>query len=56
MKRFKRLTEMESAMCKAVGEVSQLAERWAAQVVPSEEELGLFRKKIEELEEKKVCH
>ena len=54
MKRFKRLTEMEIAMCESVGEDSQLSPQWQAQTIPSEEELGSFRKRIEELEEKKV--
>ena len=54
MKRFKRLTEMEIAMCNSVGEDSQLGPQWQAQIIPSEEDLGRFRKRIEELEEKKV--
>ena len=54
MKRFKRLTEMETAMCETVGEDSRLGPQWQAQIVPSEEDLKSFRKRIEELEEIKV--
>ena len=54
MKRFKRLTEMETAMCETVGEESRLGPQWQAQIVPSEEDLKTFRKRIEELEEIKV--
>ena len=54
MKRFKRLTEMETAMCETVGEDSRLGPQWQAQIVPSEENLKSFRKRIEELEEIKV--
>ena len=55
MKRFKRLTEMETAMCETVGEESRLGPQWQAQIVPSEEDLKSFRKRIEEVEEIKVC-
>jgi len=44
---------MEIAMCSSVGEDSQLGPQWQAQIIPSEEDLGRFRKRIEELEEKK---
>lgn len=54
MKRFKRLTEMETAMCETVGEESRLGPQWQAQIVPSEEDLKSFRKRIEEVEEIKV--
>lgn len=54
MKRLKRLVEMECAMCEVVGETPQLMEAWKAHMVPSEDQLVGFRKRIEELEKRKV--
>ena len=54
MKRFKRLTEMEVALCKSLGTASELGEKFQVQFVPSEEELQGFRKRVEMLESTKV--
>ena len=54
MKRLKRLTELECAMCESIGETPQLTAKWQSQTLPSEEQLVSFRKRIEELEETKV--
>ena len=54
LKRLKRLTEMEVALCKSLGEDSQLAETYQSQSVPSEEDLLGFRKRVEFLESVKV--
>ena len=54
MKRLKRLTELECAMCESIGETPQLTAHWQNQTLPSEEALSAFRKRIEELEERKV--
>ena len=54
MKRFKRLVEMECSMCASLGAELQLASKWQKQIVPSENELQLYRNRIEELEEAKV--
>ena len=49
MKRFKRLTEMEVALCKGLDETSQLTPYWQAQRLPSEEELQEYRDRIDHL-------
>ena len=54
LKRLKRLTEMEVALCKSLGEDSQLASTYQNQSVPSEEDLLGFRKRVEFLESVKV--
>ena len=50
-KRFRRLMEMEAAMCRGVGEAPPT---YRTDGVPSEEELQAFRARIEKLEETKV--
>lgn len=54
MKRFKRLTEMEVALCKGLDEKSQLTPYWQAQRLPSEEELQEYRDRIDHLSTIKV--
>ena len=54
MKRLKRLTELECAMCESIGEPPHLTAKWQSQAEPSEEQLVSYRKRIEELEETKV--
>ena len=54
LKRLKRLTEMEVALCKSLGEDSQLANTYQSHSVPSEEDLIGFRKRVEFLESVKV--
>lgn len=54
MKRFKRLTEMEIALCKSLGTASELGGKFQAQFTPSEEDLQGFRKRVELLESTKV--
>lgn len=49
-KRLKRLIEMESAMCKSIGETTQLKDRYRSDCVPSEEELKRLRKRVEDIE------
>ena len=47
---MKRLIEMESAMCKSVGEAAELKNKYKADCVPSEDELKKFRKRVEDIE------
>ena len=54
MKRFKRLTEMEIALCKSLATPSQLSDKFQQQLVPSEEDLQSYRKRVELLESTKV--
>ena len=54
MKRFKRLTEMEIALCKSLGVTSELGNKFQVQFVPSEDDLQTFRKRVELLESTKV--
>ncbi len=54
MKRFKRLTEMEIALCKSIGVSSELSDKFHVQNVPSEDDLQSFRKRVELLESTKV--
>ena len=42
-------------MCESVGEERQLVGLWQAEAIPSEEDLSGFRRRIEELEQMKVC-
>ena len=56
MKRYKRLAEMENAICDSLGVETMMVAEQHFQKVPSEEDLTQFRKRIEELEEKKVGH
>ena len=56
MKRFKRLTEMEIALCRSLGSESELGEKFQTQFVPSEEDLQGFRKRVEVLESTKVSY
>ena len=54
MKRFKRLTEMEVALCKGLDIKSQLTPHWQAQRLPSEEELQEYRDRLDHLSSIKV--
>lgn len=54
MKRFKRLTEMEVALCNGLDERSQLTSHWQAQRLPSEEELQEYRDRVDHLSSIKV--
>lgn len=54
LKRYKRLAEMEDAICDSLGEETKMVPEQQFQKFPSEEDLAQFRKRIEELEEKKV--
>lgn len=54
IKRFKRLTEMEIALCKSLGEESELGGKFQELYVPSEDDLQVFRKRVETLESTKV--
>lgn len=49
-KRLKRIIEMESSMCKSLGEVSQLKAVYKGDSVPSEEVLKVYRRRVEDLE------
>ncbi len=54
-KRLKRIMEMESSMCKSLGEVSQLKEVYKNETVPSENDLKTYRNRVEDLEFTLVC-
>ena len=54
MKRYKRLAEMEDAICDSLGEETTMVAEQQLHKVPSEEDLAQFRKRIEDLEGKKV--
>ena len=53
-KRLKRLAEMEVGLCKMLGETAQLGGAITSKVVPSEEQLDQWRKRINELEKTRV--
>ena len=54
LKRLKRLSELEVAMCRCLNEIPQLAAVLQSGLVPSEEELQNYRGRIGRLEQKKV--
>ena len=54
LKRLKRLSELEVAMCRCLNETPQLAAVLQSGLVPSEEELQNYRGRIGRLEQKKV--
>lgn len=54
LKRLKRLAEMEIGLCKTIGEKAQLSSAVASKMVPSEEQLEQFRKRINTLEKTRV--
>lgn len=63
MKRFKRLTEMEMALCRGLDEHSQLTSHYQAQRLPSEQDLQEYRDRIDRLssikvrgDAERVCH
>ena len=56
LKRYKRLAEMEDAICDSLGEETKMVPEQQFKKFPSEEDLAQFRKRIEELEEKKEIH
>ena len=53
MKRLKRLIEMETALCHSIGEEPCL-NKWESNDIPSEDDLQIYRKKVELLESTKV--
>ena len=59
LKRLKRLAEMETGLCKTLGEKAQLTSMVVSKTVPSEQQLEEFRAKINGLEKirvrKKFC-
>ena len=54
LKRLKRLSELEVAMCRSLGESPQLEAVLQAGLVPSEDELQNYRGRVGRLEQKKV--
>ena len=54
MKRFKRLTEMEIALCHSLELTSEFSNKYQTLAVPSEEELQGYRKRVDHLESIKV--
>ena len=54
MKRFKRLTEMEVALCHSIDEPSKLSTYWQAQCLPSEQDLQEYRDRVDHLSSIKV--
>lgn len=54
MKRLKRLTEMEVALCQSLGDKPVISKKWQEQNVPSESDLQNYRKRVEQLESTKV--
>ena len=54
LKRFKRLAEMEVALCNSMDEAPVFGSQYQAQVVPSEGELQECRQRVEKLESIKV--
>lgn len=50
MKRFKRLTEMEIALCHSLELKSEFSDKYQTLAVPSEEELQGYRKRVDHLE------
>ena len=54
MKRFKRLTEMEIALCHSLELTSEFSNKYQTLAIPSEEELQGYRKRVDHLESIKV--
>ena len=53
-KRFNRLVEIESSLCKALGQQSKLLPLQQARVIPSAEEMQDYRQCVEAMDQLKV--